>query len=336
MRKTDFSRVLNALYCETPDHVPLMEFTIDKKIKEQFLGRKMNSFKDEIEFWQVAGYDFIRIRPVYDFIKEYKVAKEFHNTDGRKWIQESTGVIRDRNDYKKYKWIDPTKDVNYESVLEASINLKDGMKIIGSVNGIFQNVTQIIGFEQFCYLSKSDINLIESVFKKVGEIIFEIFKSVSKIKNIGSMIFFDDVAFSNGLLVDPDILKEFLFPWIRRMIDVCRSLNMPFIFHSDGDISDILDDIVEMGVNAIHPVEPKSMDLTSLKKKYSGRLCFCGNIDVGILASGTPEIIWGEVEKLFNIMGRGGGFGVGSGNSIPDYIPIKNYRALIEASLFFS
>jgi len=96
---------------------------------------------------------------------------------------------------------------------------------------------------------------------------------------------------------------------------------------------EVIDDLIACGVNALHPIEPKAMDIYKLKKIYGKKLCLMGNIDVGeTLTRGNPETVDEEVKQKISRLAPGGGYCIGSSNSIPDYVPLENYIALLEAS----
>lgn len=93
-----------------------------------------------------------------------------------------------------------------------------------------------------------------------------------------------------------------------------------------------MDDLIECGYNSVHPIEPLGMDIYELKKKYGNKLCLIGNIEVdSFLSRGTPEQIEKEAKKKINALAPGGGYCCGSSNTVPYWVPIKNYRAMIEA-----
>lgn len=94
---------------------------------------------------------------------------------------------------------------------------------------------------------------------------------------------------------------------------------------------DLIDDI---GFNALHPIEPKGMDIGKLKAKIGDRVCLIGNIDLGYtLTRGTPDEVTEEVKQRIRNIAPGSGYCVGSSNSIPYYVPTQNYRAMVEATL---
>ena len=130
-----------------------------------------------------------------------------------------------------------------------------------------------------------------------------------------------------------EIMREHLFPWYRRVGDVATRYDLPYLFHSDGDLRPIKEDLIDCGFNAIHPIEPKGMDIAELKRDYRGRLCLVGNVDMGsTLTRGTPDDVRAEVRALIRTVGPRGGYCVGSSNSVTNYVPLANFRAMLEAT----
>ena len=95
----------------------------------------------------------------------------------------------------------------------------------------------------------------------------------------------------------------------------------------------MLPDIVDCGFTALHPIEPKAMDIDWVKREYGRRLCLIGNIDLGYtLTRGTPAEVDAEVKERIRTVAPGGGYCVGSSNSVTDYVPLENYNAMREAA----
>jgi uroporphyrinogen decarboxylase len=96
---------------------------------------------------------------------------------------------------------------------------------------------------------------------------------------------------------------------------------------------EVLPDVIECGFAAIQPVEPKAMDILEVKRRYGHHLCLIGNVDLGgCLTRGTPAEVETEVRRLLREVAPGGGYMVGSSNSITSYVPLDNYRALLTAT----
>jgi uroporphyrinogen decarboxylase len=133
-------------------------------------------------------------------------------------------------------------------------------------------------------------------------------------------------------MVSPPVLRRFFFPWLRKIGQLARRSRKPLIYHSDGVLDEVLEEIIDCGVDAIHPIEPKAMDLSVVKHRYGDRLCLIGHVDVDLLARGSVEEVRSRVKHNIEVAAYNGGYCVGSGNSIPDYVPFENYVAMLEAA----
>ena len=140
----------------------------------------------------------------------------------------------------------------------------------------------------------------------------------------------DDIAYRSGFLISPAVYRRYLFPWLSRIGELCRRAGRPLLFHSDGVLWDVLDDLVACGVSALHPIEPLSMDIREVKRRYGQHLAIVGNVEVDTLARGTPEQVRDQVRWLLREVAPGGGYCLGSSNTVPNYARLENYRAMLE------
>ena len=144
-----------------------------------------------------------------------------------------------------------------------------------------------------------------------------------------------DMAFKTGLIFSPSFLREVFVPGFARICTKAHSLGKKVLFHSDGDLTDILDDLVEAGIDLLHPIEPLAgMDPGEIHRRYP-HLILCGTIDVSqLLPYGTPEQISDQVKR--NIESIEGKIMVGSSTEVNNEVPLENYLALHETVLKYS
>jgi uroporphyrinogen decarboxylase len=138
----------------------------------------------------------------------------------------------------------------------------------------------------------------------------------------------DDIAFGQALFFSPQVFRELVYPRFERL---ARKITIPWLFHSDGNVTELLDDFVALGIRAIQPVEPAAMDIREVKRRYGDRLCLCGNVDMDLLARGTPAQVDETVRGLIRDVAPGGGYIVTSGNSLAHYVRPENAIAMSEA-----
>ena len=333
----DFNRVLTTLLLKEPDRVPNVELHVDWQIKQAFLGRPIRSVQDDVDFWYQAGYDYIYLRANY----EYRMVGDGHRAEDRtyagdmqlsKWEGDETSLVSNRAEFESYPWPDPDT-IDYSNLEECAHCLYPGMKIISGVGGIFTRVWRIMGFETLCYALVDQPDLVAALFQRVGETQLEVFRRIIEMDEVEAMWYGDDLAYTEGLLIDPKVLRRHLFPYLKEMGNLCHHKGIPYIIHSDGDLHPVMEDLIECGFDAIHPVEPKAMDSVRLKKEYGDRLALLGNIEIGeILTLGTPEQVEAEVKAHISALAPGGGYAVGSSNTVAYYVKLENFRAMIQAT----
>ena len=345
--KPDFNRLLTALTCSgEPDRVPLCELGISPTVMTPFIGREAKTQADYIEFYANAGYDYIKVTPMYNWNPEGRVPKEgIRSSTGKfaansdndvqiRYATEGAGIITTMDDFETYPWMS-VDDVDFSIYKTANEFLPDGMKIIGHQGDIFTQAWILMGFETFSYAMVEQPELIAAMLDKCGQIIYDIFERIADQENIGALWISDDIAYTEGLMVSPAFLREHVFPWYKKIGNIARQIGVPYMYHSDGDLWQVMPDLIDdIGFNALQPVEPKGMDIKELKDKVGHRVCLIGNIDLGYtLTRGTPEEVAEEVKQRIRDIAPGGGYCVGSSNTVPYYVPVENYCAMVEATL---
>ena len=113
--------------------------------------------------------------------------------------------------------------------------------------------------------------------------------------------------------------------------EVADALPLPLITHSDGDMTALMDDWLELGQQAIHPIQPDVMDIVEIKVKYGHRVCLVGNVFMDDLVHKPPEEIAAQVRDRIARIGRGGGYIISSSNSLTADMKPENVRAMSEA-----
>ena len=339
--KQDFDRVRITVSHKEPDIVPLGELHIDDEVIKAFLNTDNIDNKRKIDFFVNAGYDFVTAYASTGLTKQPVVSNEqrvsetdtsYGSSKKRDWVDENIGIIKNREDFKKHPW-PSIEDYNSEQLDEYHRLVPEGMGIVSGVGGIFECTWQMMGFENFVMTMADDFNLIEMMFERISSLFFDSFKkTVAEKKFISGMWYSDDIAYTEGLFVSPDIIKKYSIPLMKKMGRLCKDNNLVFFYHSDGDIRQLIGDFIGAGVDILQPIEPKAMDITELKKKYGKNISFMGNIDLGYtLTRGSVDEVEEEVKKRIKDIAPGGGYLLGSSNSVTNYVPIENFRAMVKA-----
>ncbi len=341
----NFDRLRQALLLQgEPDRVPLAEVYIDTAVKSAFLGRAVDDLAAQVEFYATAGYDFVELRQGLGLkmsealpqaarvaVSNYSVFAE--GAQERTWAEEGRGLITNRAELAAFPWPDP-EALDYSPFETAGNYLPRGMKVIAVGGKIFSPIWELMGLEAFCQALTEDEDLVARMYDRVGRIQYRVFEIMAGFDCVGAMWMADDLAYGQGFLVSPRHYRKYLFPWYRRMGELCRAKGLPLLFHTDGKVYDVIDDLIACGVNALHPIEPKAMDIVRVKRQWGDRLCLIGNIDLGYtLTRGTPQEVEAEVRQRIGECGPGGGYCVGSSNAITNYVPLANFNAMRQAAM---
>ncbi len=340
--KPDYQRLLKTIRHEEPDRVPLAEFQVDTPVMDQFMGRPVREVEDRIGFQVAAGFDFIYLRANYDYPGmspvvstgaprswQYSIAPETETEENFNARQLQTLADLDTID-----WPNPdTVDVSHME--RAAQVLPPGFGIITGVGGVFTRTWMLMGYEHFCMSLADNPELVAQASERVGRIQCQVLRRVIKMPGVFAVWYGDDLAYTEGLMVSPKVLRKYFFPWIEEMSSIAHNAGMPFIMHTDGNVQLVLDDLIALGLNALHPIEPKAMDIYELKRRYGQKLALLGNIDLGytlVAGEGTPDAIRAEVRQRIKDLAPGGGYGVASGSGVSRYVSLENFHAMREAT----
>ena len=342
--KPNFERYMIALHCEEPDRVPQGDWHVDQRPKEAFMGRPVKTLQDHVDFWYNAGFDYVTassgiLEPVRApegmMTKGEGVHTEYGDKVSREWANTHEGVLTNWEKFEKFRWpaiddFDLSKWDAFDKILPK------GMKAILLLGKIYTTAWMYMGAETFFNALETDEKLVAEIINKIGEIQYQTFLRVIEHPCVGAVLNPDDIAFNTGLLVSPKYLRKYVFPWYKKMGKICRERGIGFIFHSDGDCTEVMDDLIDCGFHGFNPIQPNAMNIVEVKKKWGKKLCLIGNLNLdSTLTLGTPEDVRAEVYERIRTIAPGGGYMVSSSNSITDYVPVANMRALLDATYEF-
>ena len=135
----------------------------------------------------------------------------------------------------------------------------------------------------------------------------------------------DDIAMKTGPMISPRMFEENFLPMMQSVV---ACIDIPWMTHSDGNMLPMMDIWLELGQNGIHHIEPAAMDIREITRLHGRRVCLAGNVDVDILATGTPKDIDTIVRELIRDVAPGGGYILAASHTIPPETPIDNIFAM--------
>ena len=232
------------------------------------------------------------------------------------------GILKSRADLVKMQFRDPQEVVApAKQFLATKGDLAACALIFMGIDPCWHSM----GFETFCMTCLDDPGLIDAILGPISDWYAAVAEELCKL-DFDFIWAADDIAFKTQPIISPRVYRTLLLPHTRK---VAAKITKPWIFHSDGNLLPIWDDLTSQGMNAIHPLEAGSMDIAALKAKYGQQIAFCGGVDLRILEAGTAEETVVETQRLIDTMGPGGGYLLCASNSVTPYVKPENLSAML-------
>ena len=337
----DYHNILDVLNNKKPKRLPIYEHIISPSIMEKILKKPfaelISGKKDDlVEFFN--NYCLFFKEMTYDAVSfEFCICEIL--PDHGAIMGGKPGPIQTRDDFDKYPWEDlPTlfwekAEPQFKALVQS---LPTGMKAIGGIgNGVFEISEDLVGYEYLSYMQIDNPELYAALFCKIGDlmkIIWDRFLKYYADFFVGCR-FGDDLGFKTNLLLSPDTIRQHILPQYKRIIEAVHRANKPFLWHSCGCIFEIMEDVIKIGIDAKHSNEDVIAPFDKWIDLYGDRIGLFGGIDVDLLCQEKPEKITEKIVELGKrFRNKTNGFALGSGNSIPDYVPVEGYLAMIEAA----
>ena len=340
-------RFLTALKGGTPDRVPIEEHLFSLKIQKEIMDYNTELYEGaaQTQLASKLGIDMIWA-PVNGFcgieetphqIDEYYQDEwgVTYKKNGWPIIAQMDVPIKNRSDWEKYKIPDVNTPFRTNIIREAVKANESNLAVVAGLLGPFTMMTwYFMDFENFSMAIFTDPDLIHEINNAFVDWALQVAQLAMNEGGVDAFQISDDWGGSNGLLISPEQFREFFIPPFEKMVKGLESLGAPVIMHNDGNIWDILDDLVDTGIKGFHPVEKAAgMDLQKVKERYEGRLCPIGNVNnKTTMVTGSPEDVKNEVLECLKTGGPGGGYIISTDHSLHDDIPLENVLSFIETT----
>lgn len=239
-------------------------------------------------------------------------------------------------DVEKFSWPDPAKYMDRkESFRRVTLAPADRIKMGILWSAHFQDACAAFGMEQALMVMLSNPEMFRAVIDRItdfylsaNEIFYESTRGLLDAVLIGN-----DFGSQTCLMVDPESLREFVFPGTKKLIDQAKSYGLTVMHHSCGSIFSIIQDLRDLGADIIHPVQAlaSEMDAPNLKKHFAGKIAFCGGVDAqNLLVKGNPEEVANKVQELKALFPTGLIISPSHEAILPDIAP-ENIKALFSS-----
>jgi hypothetical protein len=335
--KPDYENFLKTVRGGKPSRIPLAEFFVDNPVHEKVLHMKYPPYdgtvksitayvQGQIEFALKCGYDFIT---VHTNIQPGKPPEQQTNHETVLKQYEHSGPLSTWDKFNSWTWYAPY-EADLRPIEIASNLVPDGMGIMALMNGLWDNVMLQMGMEQFFVALYDDIKLVNAITQKMSEANLAGFDRVKQIPHVIGVLTGGDIGFKGGLMFSLELCQQIFIPEYEKLIKKIHDSGKVCVFHTDGNVTELLPDFLKIKLDGLHAIEPAAMDIMKTRELVNNELCLFGNVDIDWpLTRGTPSDVRQVTAGLLEKMSPTGAYCIGSSNSITWAVPIENYLAMI-------
>jgi uroporphyrinogen decarboxylase len=334
--------------------VPLVEYIVDDVVMEpvvtELLGRRWippaadretrGAYLDNtIEFWYRMGYDFVRYEESLPLPDKRNAVPDTApgSAKKREWTDEHHGVIESWEDFEKYPW-PSVGDFDFSAYEYLNAQVPEGMGLIVSHGGgVFEHLSWMMSLEGLSLALYEAPDLVAAVANRLGELMTAFYTHILDLDRLIAVFPGDDMGYKSATMISPQHLRTHVLPWHRRFAAMAHERGVPYFLHSCGNVISIMEDLIEdVRIDGKHSYEDAIVPVQDFQARYGKRLAVLGGLDINILSGAPEEKVREHVRFLLKTCGGRGRYALGSGNSVPSYVPVRNYLAMIEETHKFS
>ena len=340
--------IANIRRAGTPRRVHHIELYQDAEIQEAIAeryglaqgldaGDPWFAHRKYVEVQRFCGFDYARVPLVDVEMPLHKQAiddtADLRRGGGREYQDEHTGPIMSWEDFERYPWPDPRAVSTTRELEWYQENLPDDMCIIasGGFAHFAELLTWLMGYETLCYSLFDQRDLVQAIAGRLTEIYRVGLERILEFDRVRAVWGSDDMGYRTGPLISPADLRELVLPGHQLMARMSHEAGRPYLLHCCGNIELIMEDLIEdVKIDARHSFEDTIEDVRDLKAGQGQRIALLGGIDVDFLCRADEEAIRTRVRDTLEICQPGGGYCLGTGNSVANYIPLDSYLAMLD------
>ena len=338
----------NLLRKGTPQRCHHMELFHDAEIANAIIDRYdlaagLNEndsdygLRRHVAFYRFLGFDYVRVHIAaagdlkLHHIQADDTAEKPHK-GGRSYQDEHSGPIMSREDFERFEWPDPHVPQSTAELEWYQENLPEDMCIIASVGGHFAEwLCWLMGYETLCFALYDQRDLVEAIEARLRDIFRVTTARALEFDRVKVVWGSDDMGFKTQPLISPDDARRFFLPGHKELAAMSHAAGRPYLLHACGNLNELIDDLIDdVKIDAKHSFEDTIEDVREVKYTYGQRIALLGGIDVDFLCRADEAGIRQRVRETLDICQQGGGFCLGSGNSVANYVPLENYLAMVD------
>ncbi len=329
----------------TPDRVYFMELFQDRGLEDVIDERygvtrgldpadPRYELKRTIAMQRFLGYESFRVKLLNltrgSMLLADDTADQQQGGGKRGWLNEHTGAVTSWREFEEYPWPN-IAEADTSNLEWLCANLPDDMCLAGTGGHFCEYLCWFMGYETLCYALAEQRDLVEAIVARILELEEAQARLLLQFDRIRLFWGSDDMGFKTGLMFSPDDMRSLVLSGHKRIAEIVHEAGRPYLLHSCGKRSDILEDLIEdVKLDAIHSWEDTIELITDAKAAYGSRLALLGGMDVDFLCRADEAAIRQRVRDTVSVCMPGGGFCLGTGNTAANYIPADNYLAMLD------
>ncbi|HUU43143.1 MAG TPA: uroporphyrinogen decarboxylase family protein [Planctomycetota bacterium] len=337
---------------DTPKRVHHMELFHDQEIADAIIERydldagldpnhPDSSRRRYIALRRFLGFDYVSASFV-------DTPMQFHNAltedtadlpreAGRHFRDEHVGPVTNWEEFEKYPWPDPDTPSATREIEWFHENLPDDMCIASHTGHFDEHLCWLMGYESLCYALYDQRDLVQAIHDRILAFHTREVARILEYDRVRMIWGSDDMGFKTGLLISPDDTREFVLSGHRKLAQMAHDAGRLYLLHACGNLTDIIDDLTDdVKLDAKHSFEDTIEDVREVKHTYGRKIALIGGIDVDFLCRSSEKDIRARVRDTLDVCMPGGGYCLGTGNSVANYIPLERYLAMIDEGWRYS
>lgn len=345
----DVGELVDVVYRHgTPRRLHFIELFLDEEIKEAVRARfglcadidrsdPLYQTRRDAVVHAFLGYDMFRVGVARKTVFETPTlaAKDTTALSGqergrRDWQEEHAGPIQNWKDFEAYRW-PRVSDLDLSPLEWIEKNLPPTMGCFDLTAHIFEILSFLLGYETLCYAVVDQPDLVDAILEKVGAFYVSFTRVLADFPRVAVIWGSDDLGFRSGTMMAPDFIRAKILPWHARCAEVAHGKGKPYLLHSCGNLDQIMEDLIrDVGIDGKHSYEDAILPVTEAKIRYGDRISILGGIDMDFLCRAKEPAIRQRVRDTLKVCMKGGGYCLGTGNTVANYMPLDSYLAMLD------
>ena len=336
---------------KAPVRVHLVELGIDEEVARFLIE---NVFEEEwvpnteptrsqfarqrVRLYARMGYDFAPAWAEFRNLPQFKertapdTAALSHGE--RHWVEEGGGIIKDWDDFERIGWDAIVPDLRWLD--EMRKGLPEGMKLVVGTTLFEMILERFLGYQDLFLLSVDNPELVEAVFETWGRKVYDLYSQAIQYPEVGAIFHADDLGFKTATLMSPPFLRKNVFPWFRKYVALAHQHGKTYWYHCCGNVLDIMDELIsDVAIDAFHSFQDVIIPVAEFLGRYGGRVAALGGVDMDKLGRMEEPDLRTYVRNILEAC-MPGRFALGSGNTVANYIPVRNYLAMVDEARWWA